>query len=33
MNEGKIVGEMNAHEATQEKIMKCIMSDQEVMVK
>jgi len=33
MNEGKIVGEMNASEATQEKIMKCIMSEQEVMVK
>ena len=32
MNEGKIVGEMNAHEATQEKIMKCIMSEQEVAV-
>lgn len=33
MNEGKIVGEMKAQEATQEKIMKCIMSEQEVMVK
>ncbi|NMB53831.1 MAG: sugar ABC transporter ATP-binding protein [Leptolinea sp.] len=33
MNEGRIVGEMKAQEATQEKIMKCIMSEQEVMVK
>jgi len=33
MNEGRIVGEMKAKEATQEKIMKCIMSEQEVMVK
>lgn len=31
MNEGKIVGEMVAHEASQEKIMKCIMSQQEVL--
>ena len=31
MNEGKIVGEMVAHEASQEKIMKCIMSQQEVI--
>lgn len=31
MNEGKIVGEMLAKEASQEKIMKCIMSQQEVM--
>lgn len=31
MNEGKIVGEMQAHEASQEIIMKTIMSQQEVM--
>lgn len=31
MNEGKIVGEMLAKDASQEKIMKCIMSQQEVM--
>ena len=31
MSEGKIVGEMPAHEASQEKIMKHIMSQQEVI--
>lgn len=31
MNEGKIVGEMPAKEASQEKIMKCIMSEEEVV--
>ena len=31
MNEGKIVGEMPANEASQEKIMKCIMRQEEVM--
>lgn len=31
MDEGKIVGEMLAEEASQEKIMKCIMSQQEVV--
>ncbi len=31
MNEGKIVGEMPTSEASQEKIMKCIMSEQEVV--
>jgi putative multiple sugar transport system ATP-binding protein len=30
MSEGKIVGEMLASEASQEKIMKCIMTQQEV---
>jgi putative multiple sugar transport system ATP-binding protein len=30
MSEGKIVGEMPASEASQEKIMKCIMTQQEV---
>ncbi len=30
MNEGRIVGEMPASEASQESIMKCIMSQQEV---
>jgi putative multiple sugar transport system ATP-binding protein len=32
MSEGKIVGEMQAKEASQEKIMKCIMSQGEVAV-
>jgi putative multiple sugar transport system ATP-binding protein len=31
MNEGRIVGEMLAKDASQEKIMKCIMSQQEVI--
>ncbi len=31
MSEGKIVGEMPAKEASQEKIMKCIMSQEEVV--
>ena len=31
MNEGKIVGEMMADEATQEKIMSCILKQQEVV--
>jgi putative multiple sugar transport system ATP-binding protein len=31
MSEGKIVGEMPASEASQEKIMKCIMTQSEVM--
>jgi putative multiple sugar transport system ATP-binding protein len=30
MNDGKIVGEMPAHEASQEKIMTVIMKKQEV---
>ena len=31
MSEGKMVGEMPASEASQEKIMKCIMTEQEVI--
>ncbi len=31
MNEGAIVGEMLASEATQEKIMSCILKQQEVI--
>ena len=33
MRDGKIVGEMEAKEASQEKIMKCIMTQEEVMEK
>lgn len=33
MNDGKIIGEMEAKEASQEKIMKCIMTQEEVMEK
>jgi putative multiple sugar transport system ATP-binding protein len=33
MNDGKIIGEMEAKEASQEKIMECIMTQEEVMEK
>lgn len=33
MRDGRIVGEMEAKEASQEKIMKCIMTQQEVMTR
>lgn len=33
MNDGNIIGEMEAKEASQEKIMKCIMTQEEVMEK
>ena len=33
MRDGKIIGEMEAKEASQEKIMKCIMTQEEVMKK
>jgi hypothetical protein len=32
MSEGRIVGEMPGSEASQEKIMKCIMSQEEEVV-